>query len=253
MESNPENQTSQNQQNDGQKKKQKKKRIRTPKPEYHIKSKSKKRTLFLFHNMDTHAFYLNRDYFDGSKFFEDEFTDVILLEAPMQYVNFRSTFTSTWFNMDSVGYHESLYDYSDVIYNQKRVVKIIQRVVKDYNGDYSKIFLGGFGQGAAFALDLYLKHKPLLGACFCISGFMLPQSKVDPECEYKIMIVHCVYNQLYTQDVSMYSYKPLKTDKADINIVLMETQVLEVDEPGLQALKNYFQKVVKEQEEKEKD
>jgi phospholipase/carboxylesterase len=74
---------------------------------------------------------------------------------------------------DAVINHEQLEEHTD------RVLQIIDREVKLLNGNYSKIMVGGFCQGACVAYNTLLKSKNKLGGIIALSGFVTPKLKVE--------------------------------------------------------------------------
>lgn len=74
---------------------------------------------------------------------------------------------------DAVINHEQLDEHTD------RVLQIIDREVELLDGNYSKIMVGGFCQGACIAYNTLLKSKHRLGGIIALSGFVTPKLRVD--------------------------------------------------------------------------
>ena len=56
----------------------------------------------------------------------------------------------------------------------ERIIKLVDQEVEDLNGDYGKIVVGGFSQGACVAYSTFLKIKHKIGAIVALSGHTPP-------------------------------------------------------------------------------
>jgi len=101
-------------------------------------------------------------------------TKVIILTAPVS-TNINTKYKlNAWFDYKDRSSNKKIIFEDTLIPHRERIINIINNEVSYFKGDYSKIFLGGFSQGAAMSLVIGLYINKLIGGIICCSGFYLP-------------------------------------------------------------------------------
>ena len=124
------------------------------------------------------------------------------------------------------------------------LVEVVEKEVKYFGGDRSKVFVGGFSQGAAMTLDFYLKQQPRLGGCFALSGFLFPQLKFNSDTSNNIIATHCHDDQVLNFQLCMKSYEPLKSAKGTFQMFEMKGVGHSISLAGIKALRKFFKKLI---------
>ncbi len=118
-------------------------------------------------------------------------TKIILLQSPYEKVHRNQPINTSWFTVYDIPLvSRDSYDYPDAEKSAKKVEEIINEEVKLLNGDYSKIFLSGFSQGACLTFHIGLSFEFLLGgiACFCGVPFSYTKIKENNKKNLNIFI-----------------------------------------------------------------
>lgn len=116
-------------------------------------------------------------------------TKVILLAAPTVKVEEMGGIESTsWFPLSLFTGDEKGMDEINNVFN--RLTKIIEDEAKLLNGQYNKIFIGGFSQGACISFHVGFLFKHELGGIIPLSGVMFPLTlkQIDLKCKENL---HC--------------------------------------------------------------
>ena len=123
------------------------------------------------------------------------------------------------------------------------IKKLITEEAKALNGDYNKIFLGGYSQGACLTFDVGLSFSYKLGGIFAFCGMPFKHTKINRKNKEKLNI--CV--GLGSND----NYFPLKQTKNQINSLIGERKTLKIKEyknqgheltqTGINDMGNYIQ------------
>ena len=111
--------------------------------------------------------------------------------------------------------------------SSQKIKKLITEEVKALNGDYSRIFLGGYSQGACLTFDVGLSFSYQLGGIFSFCGMPFKHTKINRKNKEKLNI--CV--GLGSKD----NYFPLKQTKNQINSLIGERKTLKIKEYKNQA------------------
>lgn len=137
---------------------------------------------------------------------------VILLTAPVAPVTINNGMTMTsWYDIKKLDGSEGTVAEGDVIKNSLRIRKIIENEAKkSFNGDYKKVFLGGFSQGCAMTLHTGLTLSNDIGGLICLSGYLFPFTELISERkDVPIFIAHGYYDELIPESKAKESYKRL--------------------------------------------
>lgn len=109
-------------------------------------------------------------------------TKIILLCAPKKPVTSYSGHVMTsWFDIYKQNKLVGNYNFEDVKANSQFIIKIIEEEAKFYKGNYSKIFIGGFSQGACVSLHIGFTLNHVLGGVLSLSGILFPESISNPD------------------------------------------------------------------------
>ena len=105
---------------------------------------------------------------------------IVLPSAPIQYVSKIDSKTISWY--DTKGKYNDVILESDIVFEDMdkagdNIKKLIINEAKKINNDYSKIFLGGFSQGACLAYHVALSFDFTLGGLISFCG--IPNSKTQ--------------------------------------------------------------------------
>lgn len=111
--------------------------------------------------------------------------------------------------------------------SSQKIKKLITGEVKALNGDYSKVFLGGYSQGACLTFDVGLSFDYQLGGIFSFCGMPFKHTKINRKNKEKLNI--CVGLG------SIDNFFPLKQTKNQIISLLGERKTLKIKEYKNQA------------------
>lgn len=116
------------------------------------------------------------DIFD-SKYFSD--FKVVLLNAECQPVTLNGgTVMPSWYDIKELNSKDSV-SKEDVDKSSNRILSYIEEDVN--NGDYSKVYLGGFSQGGFMSLYTGLGKGIKFGGLVCLSGGLFPFTELKNE------------------------------------------------------------------------
>lgn len=106
-------------------------------------------------------------------------TKVVLICAPYTYISRSKISGTSWFDIKAGPFEltPEYYSYTDVVINSKRIIELIDKEANELNGDYSKIFLYGYSQGAcmSYYIAFNLGVGKELGGVASMSGVMFPE------------------------------------------------------------------------------
>ena len=134
---------------------------------------------------------------------------VLILNPPIKPFTLSDNKSITnWFDVYKPGFHDkNYYNFADVALSSNRIIKIIKNEAKKVGGDFSKIFIGGFSQGACMALYMGLGTSFQLGGIIACSGFLFPQMEINEEKkDVKIFIGHGTDDNVIGYNVAKNSY-----------------------------------------------
>jgi len=135
---------------------------------------------------------------------------VILLSPPVKPFTLSENKSITnWFDVYKQGFHDtSYYNFEDAATSSNRIIKIIKNEAKKLKNDYSKIYIGGFSQGACMALYMGLGTSFNLGGVIVCSGFLFPQLEINEENkDLKIFIGHGTEDNVIGYNIAKNSYE----------------------------------------------
>jgi len=173
--------------------------------------------------------------------FVGENTKVVLLTAPTQPVTINMGMSMpSWYDIFSLTKRdESSLDKEGVERSKARVCEHIETEVAKLDGDYKRLFVGGFSQGCCMAIHIGLSHKETLGGIIGCSGLLFPFTELKNK-ETPMFLYHGAQDPVISADISTESYQRLKD--ADIKYFHKVENYLEhsLSNPELAALKRWF-------------
>lgn len=139
---------------------------------------------------------------------------VILLTAPQQPVTMNGGMVmNSWYDIKCLGKSENNVDETQVNKSAYRIKKVIENEANKLNGDYSKIILGGFSQGACITLHVGLGTlEQNLGGLVTLSGYLFPFTELlnsQGKTSIPILLAHGAYDELIPEPHAKESYKRL--------------------------------------------
>jgi predicted esterase len=106
---------------------------------------------------------------------------IILPCASVEFVTRLNMSTTSWFDLagkDGDVIVEEDMNVNDMDRNADRIEKIIQNEVKDLNYNYSRVFVGGFSQGACMSFHIGLRFNYTLGGIVTFCGIPISKTKI---------------------------------------------------------------------------
>ena len=135
---------------------------------------------------------------------------VIILNPPIKPFTLSDGKSIThWFDMYKAGFRNKAdYNFEDVITNSNRIIKIIKNEAKKIKNDFSKIYIGGFSQGACMAFYMGLATCFKLGGVIACSGFLFPQMEINEDNkDVKIFIGHGTDDEVIGYNIAKNSFE----------------------------------------------
>jgi len=106
---------------------------------------------------------------------------IILPCASVEFVSRLNMNTTSWFDIggeDGAVILEENMNVTDMDKSADRIEKIIENEVKALNFNYSKIFIGGFSQGACMSFHIGLRFKYTLGGIVTFCGIPISKTQI---------------------------------------------------------------------------
>lgn len=106
---------------------------------------------------------------------------IILPCASVENVTRLNSSTTSWFDIggkDGDVIVEEDMNVSDMDKSAERIENIIEREIQSINSNYSRIFIGGFSQGACMSFHIGLSFKETLGGIVAFCGIPITQTQI---------------------------------------------------------------------------
>ena len=125
-------------------------------------------------------------------FIKRENTKIILMQAPYQIMSFNGENLTSWFDLYSFPVNNSeCYNFTDAKKSRKMIEILIKEEAKKLNGNYQKIFIGGFSQGSVMSLYTGYNFNELLGGVLACSGNLLKETEIiGDKSKLKVFLAH---------------------------------------------------------------
>lgn len=156
-------------------------------------------------------------------------TRIILLTAPMAPVTIHyGKVMNSWFDIHLPN-QPKRYNVDDIVQNQKRILDTIEEQIAYYKDDPSKVFLGGFSQGAAMSMHIGLEYKRRLGGVIGASGFLLDETELIQR-ELDLLIIHGKEDEIIPLPLAQMSYmRALKLPNVVYKVIDGLTHTINID------------------------
>ncbi len=172
-----------------------------------------------------------------------ESTRVVLLTAPVAPVSVNGGMAMTsWFDLFLPHMNKSKYSIDEVVKNQARVIEALNQEIKFHQDDASRVFLGGFSQGAAMSLHIGLEHKRKLGGVIALSGFLFEETKIN-QLDLNLLITHGDYDDMIPHKEAEVSYKRILGLK-NVKHHLVKGLEHSIDNSVMTLMRKFFQALV---------
>jgi len=140
---------------------------------------------------------------------------IVLPQAPIAHVTLEKKPTYSWFNIVERKFgkpFDEIFGRQEILDNSKTVAEIIDEEAKLLNGDYSKVFLGGFSQGCAMSLNIGATSPHKLGGIIGYAGYLFEITPPMDE-EKNVLVLHGDKDKLRPWTDVEHTYEPLKNKK----------------------------------------
>ena len=182
-----------------------------------------------------------KDVFTSKTYLFLETMKIILLCAPRIKSTFCGQYQNSWFDiLDFNKLTEGSINFDDITKNSERIYKIIDEEAKLLNNDYSKIYIGGFSQGASMSLNIGLNCNHILGGVLSLSGILFPKSFNDKNLNkgLKIFCGHGESDNVIPFDNAKESYKKLNGE--NVGIFSFNGMAHNINQKEMELIKKYF-------------
>ena len=171
-------------------------------------------------------------------------TRVIVPTAPVRPVTVSmGTKMTAWFDIYDWNFQLTSYSNDDIVKSEMWFRDLIENEVKRYNGDYSRIFIGGHSQGCIMSLQTALGFKSQLGGIICFCGFLNYYAELKQP-QTPAIVMHGTADQVVPYDKADTSYQRIK-DLPNKQFVRFDGQDHSIS-PDMAALfKPFFEKYAK--------
>ena len=117
---------------------------------------------------------------------------IVLPCAPNVYVSRIKSNTTSWFDLTGINndvIKEKDISFEDMEKSGNRIKQLIREEAQKLNNDFSKIFVGGFSQGACLSYHVGLSLEFTLGGIVCFCGIPLSQTHVKKNRDKELNIL----------------------------------------------------------------
>ena len=149
---------------------------------------------------------------------------IILPCAPYSFVTRLNFDTTSWF--DILGENNAVIKEEDIVFddmdkNSQRIKQLIVNEAKAFNKDNSKVFVGGFSQGACMTFHIGLSFNHTLGGIIPFRGIPVSNTNI-----YENREELNIFTILGGKDI----YFPLKNETEQIETILFDFPNLSIND-----------------------
>ena len=175
---------------------------------------------------------------------------IILPCAPTAFVTRLNFSTTSWFDIlgeNGAPIYEEDMVFSDMEKNSERIKQIIETEVKNVQNNYTRIFVGGFSQGACMSYHIGLSFEHTLGGIIPFCGIPITKTQITEDNIEKLNIfgilggediyinINYALNQTFNAVLS--KFKKLK-------IEIFKDEPHEVKEVELEYVKTFIKSLI---------
>ena len=153
---------------------------------------------------------------------------------------------NSWFNiLDQNNLNlDSNYNIEDIINSSNNIINIIHKEAALLEGDYSKIIIGGFGQGAILSMNIGLSLEKKLGAIICCSGTLLDKTEIKNN-DINIFIGHGKNDKIFNIDDFLNNKLKRLENNKNIEKHIYNNIEHEICNEEFEDIKNFLIKIIK--------
>jgi len=171
---------------------------------------------------------------------------VILLTAPMAPVTINGgAVMNSWYDIISFKREKGSISEDDVVKNSVRIKNVITEEAKALNGNFGKVFVGGFSQGCCMALSAALSLKENVGGVVGLSGLLFPFVELNAEEKKRIpiLLAHGKWDGVIPFQIAEESYQRLRDAKFSMKFHSFDDEHT-IDYTTMEEFKNFLTKLV---------
>ena len=167
---------------------------------------------------------------------------VVMPTAPIESVTINMGFPATsWFDILSSDISPESISFDDIKRNAEIIRELIKKEAELYNGQFDKVFVGGFSQGCAMSLHIALEHENKLGGVLGFSGFLPFQTKANHDA-LDMLLLHGEEDPMINHKVAELSYKRI-TGLNSVSFNLIKNLGHSIDTEAIKLAKAFIKKL----------
>lgn len=175
---------------------------------------------------------------------------VVLLTAPTALVTINGgAVMNSWYDILSFKREKGSISEDDVVKNSVRIRNAISNEAKALNGNFGKVFVGGFSQGCCMALYAALTLKENVGGVIGLSGLLFPfvefsgEEENDKKKDLPILLSHGKWDSVIPYQIAEESYQRLKDARFNFKFHAFDDEHT-IDYSTMEEVKNFLTKLV---------
>ena len=173
---------------------------------------------------------------------------IILPCAPEAYVTRLESNTTSWF--DLLGINNDVIKEKDMVFEDMeksgdRIKQLIKDEVKNVNNDYSKIFVGGFSQGACMSFHIGLSFEYTLGGIVTFCGIPVSKTQIkENRGDLNILSIAGGKDIYFPLDYLKNQTYNILQNFTKLNFMPFENEEHAVTKVGLEEVKKYIKSLI---------
>jgi predicted esterase len=174
---------------------------------------------------------------------------IILPCAPTAFVTRLNFSTTSWF--DLLGENGAIITEDDIVFDDlvksaDRIKKLIEEEAKAVNNDYSKVFVGGFSQGACMSFHIGLSFNYTLGGVISFCGVPNTQTQIqENRTDLNIFSILGGKDEYFPVNDTKTSIETILANFTNLQIKVYEKEEHAVTTAGLEDVKKYIKNLTK--------
>ena len=176
---------------------------------------------------------------------------IVLPCASNEYVSRIGSNTTSWFDLTGINHDiitEKDISFEDMEKNGERISQLIKNEARKLNNDSSKIFVGGFSQGACMAYHVGLSLESTLGGIVCFSGIPVSKTKIRNNRNEELNILSIIGGKdiYFTLDYSKNQIKNILPNFKKLQLKELMNEAHSVTAVGLEEMKKFISSLIKQ-------
>ena len=174
---------------------------------------------------------------------------IVLPNAPERKVSGKSRETlNSWYDIDLSAYGRGLENMEHILWSGQYLMDTVEMEAEKMGHDLEKVFLGGFSQGCALALWIFLRCKKDFGGFFGFSGhlFDFAEVKEGTKRDIPIFLYHGDNDETIPLNYAMSTYKRLKDNNMNVKILAEKGLGHRISPEGEDCMKYFFHKLLEQ-------